>query len=238
MIKWFRGAILCGLLLPLHAQEQAPAFPKAFTGYAEFETTAGFKQVGWASIVTAGQGGGAYIISARNLLGPGGGFPNQVAAENVASFVRSVQIDSLAGGVHGYIVSGLPITAPDIDPLQSPIDDLAIFQLHNASAQGPEVPLATQIPGKGETVWFISKSANGSELSALAGTVVTDVSNGWLTVKLKSGALDKNASGTAVLNGTGELVGVYSQADAKDASMLELIPSVTIAKMLPPGKDN
>ncbi len=236
MSPLIRAAILCGLMLPLRAQDQPPVFPNAFTGYAEVETTAGFNKAGWASLVTAGQGGEVYIVSTRYLLGPGGGFRNQVAGENVTAFVRNIQIDSLAAGAHGYFVNAFAIPALDLDTLKTPLDDVAIYQVHTASAQEPTVPLATQLPAQGDTVWFISKAPKTTELAAEAATVISADSDGWLTVKLKSGVLDKNASGTPFLNSAGELVGIFSHADATDATKLDVISSLTLIKVLLPGK--
>jgi len=236
MVPWLRLALFCWLILPLHALDQPPVFPKAFTGLAEFETTAGFKQAGWASLTTAAPGGGAYIVSTRYLLGPGGGFAHQIAGENVASFVRSIQINSLAGEVHGYIVHALPVAAPDMAPLKTPLDDLTIYEVHGAATPEPVVPLATELPAKGDTVWFMAQAPGGTAISALAGVVTSNASTGWLTVKLKSGALDPKASGLAVLNSAGELVGVYSHEDGADATTLDVISALTIAQALPSGK--
>jgi hypothetical protein len=231
MLAWYRAAILCGIVLPLHAQSQPPDFPKAFAGHAQFETTAGFRENGWASLAATHSGSEAFILSVRHLLGPESGFPHQVSVAEAPSFVRNIKIDSFSGGTHSYIVGGLPIPSPDIDPLQSPISGLVVYRLHNGLPPNQNVVLAANAPAVGETVWLMTKVGETAVLKSMI--VVSNPPDTWLGVQLKTGTLDKDESGAPVLNNAGELVGIYSHRDAKNPSMLDLIPAAVILQILP-----
>ena len=71
-----------------------PACPQDVVGGPEFVTTSGRQGAGTASIVKNNSKN--YILSARHLLGPDGGFKVQTAAKDVPSFVHRIIFKSFS----------------------------------------------------------------------------------------------------------------------------------------------
>lgn len=232
MLIWRLLALLCALApLPLRAQTSPPSFPEGFTGRAQFETTGGFRERGWANLVAARPGAEPCILSVRRLLGPEGGFARQASVAEVPAFVRHIRLDSFSGETQSYFVAGVPIPSPEVDPAQSPIGDLSVFRIHNGGPRGRHVVLARDVPAVGETVWLLTRA--GNTLALRNATVVGNRRETWLSVQLSAEWLEQDMSGAPVLNAAGELVGVFSHRQSKDSSTLNLIPAAVIAQVLP-----
>lgn len=231
MKHWLFLALLCGVMLPLSARSEAPTFPKAFAGRAQFETTGGFKEGGWADLVSVRPGSEPFIVSVRRLLGPKGGFDRQTPVAEVISFVRHVKIDSFVGGTNSYLVEGVPVPTPEADPLKRPLADLTVYRVHNDAPLNRSVALAAQAPSVGEVVWLLIKDGDTAVLKS--GKVIATRGEDWLSLQLDVELAEKGMIGAPVLNGAGELVGLFSHRDRKDSATLNVIPAAVIAQVLP-----
>jgi hypothetical protein len=190
-----------------------PSYPAGFVGVPTFQTTQGDHAAGLASIIKPATGDYYYIISARQLLGPLGGFSAQVAAKDVPSVVQNIQLARLSGGSASYAVTPLAVPTKRLQADGGkPIDDLAIYRLPDTAAQAQAVPLATQAPAVGDIVWLIAR-LRGSPADQLGHRgQVTDVTP-WLMVQFdNNNIITSGAAGAPVLNATGEVVGIFSSS--------------------------
>jgi hypothetical protein len=230
MLSWCHAAILCALTLPAFAEDQPPSIPKNFAGHAEFETTVGFKHAGWGCLVTTKTGSSVFLLTVRRLLGPEGGFAKQIPAADMGAFVRNITIDSFSAGSNGYFVSSIPMPTAGANPSQTPADDLAAYVVRNGAGKGMTVSISDKTPAPGTVVWLMTRDPGANALAASAATVSGN-DGGWLTIQLKSGALESGSAGAPVLDVSGELVGIYSHK-AKSSAGLDLIPADLISQTL------
>ena len=212
-----------------------PTYPDDFVGNPEFNTTVGTESGGTASVVKLKDGTQSYIVSARHLLGPDGGFKTQAAAKDVPSFVQSIQIDSFSGGDQHYDVTGLLVPATRLKAAGgAPIDDMAIYQNHDSTAQSQAVVLTDQMAPVGARVWVVAHVRGGVPEGQIMqpGTVKWNAK--WLIIQFDDdGIMPAGASGAPALNAAGEVVGVYSNHINKDGHVLGfIIPSPLIVKII------
>lgn len=228
------------LALPLQAENAPglPVYPKGFVGGAEFNTKDGKQAAGRASVVTAGTGGKTYVVTARHLLGPMGGFKTQTAAADVPAFVRSIKIEPYSGGGRTYQVTGLLVPATEVDPFKAgnPFNDLSVFEIKGGVASDQSVALVTTLPKVGDPVWVAGKVREGvPEGEILHSAKVTYTKEGeWLVAQFDNDQIvTSGASGAPVLNADGKVVGVYSGHLKKGGHMLAyIVPSTTILSVI------
>jgi hypothetical protein len=189
----------------------APKFPDGFAGSATFQTTLGNGHTsGEASIIKAG-GDAVYIVSVRQLLGPLGGFAQDVAAKDVPHVVQHIQITPFSGAAVTYDVTGLLVRTKRLKADSgSPIDDLAIYRLTGAPPQSSAVALADLAPAVGDPVWVIAR-LRGEPPDQLAHRGVITANAKWLEMQFdNSNTITSGAAGAPVLNTAGQVVGVLS----------------------------
>lgn len=212
-----------------------PTYPADFVGNPELETTAGQKSAGTASIVKLKDGFQSYIVSARHLLGPAGGFDNQTAAADVPAFVQSIAIESFSGGRHRYNVTGLLVPTQRLQAYGGdPIDDMAIYSNHDSSPQDQAVALAETLPAVGDPVWLIAHVRGGvPEGQVLQSGKVTNTDR-WIAFQFDNDAIQPaGASGAPLLNARGEVLGVYSGHSVENGHIIGFaIPSPLIIKTI------
>ena len=234
-------ALLLALTLsgpvPLSAQDApaAPTYPHDFVGCPEFTTTAGKQSAGTASVIKLSDGFQSYIVSARHLLGPEGGFAKQADAKDVPTFVQSIKIQGFTGGSRSYSVDGLLVPATQLEPIGgTPIDDLAIYQLKDSSPQDQAAPLAAKPPAVGETVWVVAEVRGGVPQGEIMHSAKVLDGDGWLRLQFDNDKIITNgASGAPVLNAAGEVVGVYSGHSEKDGHKIAfVIPAALILSVI------
>jgi hypothetical protein len=188
-----------------------PKYPAAFTGAATFQTTQGEHSGGDASLIKLDSGDQAYLVSSRQLLGFLGGFQTQVAAKDVPAVVQQIQLAPFSSGTLTYDVTGLLVKTSRLKPAGGkPVDDVAIYRLHDSSPQAAAVALAGQAPAAGDVVWLIARLRN-SPPDQLAHRAQVLAVKDWLEVQFDDGSLiTAGALGAPVLNNDGQVVGVFS----------------------------
>jgi hypothetical protein len=212
-----------------------PTYPNDFVGGPEFNTTAGRQAAGTASVIKLKDGTQSYIVSARHLLGPDGGFKTQTAAKDVPAFVQSIRIESFSGGSQHYDVTGLLVPATKLKADGGgPIDDMAIYQNHDATPQNQAVTLADQAPAVGTPVWVVARVRGGVPEGQIMQSAKVTSNSEWIIIQFDNdGIITAGASGAPVLNAAGEVIGVYSGHSKKDGHMLGfIIPAPLIAKII------
>jgi hypothetical protein len=179
-----------------------------------------------------------YIVSARHLLGPEGGFAKQTPAEKVPEFVKSIDISSFSGGNRHYDVTGLLVPAKQLKPIGGPpVNDMAVYLNQDSSAQSQAVVLADQVPAVGEPVWVIARVRGGVPEGEIMHSAKVISNNGWLVIQFDNdNIITAGASGAPVLNAAGEVVGVYSAHSTTSAHKTGfIIPAPLIAAKTAPG---
>jgi hypothetical protein len=213
----------------------APTYPDDFVGGPEFVTTAGEQAAGTASVVKLKDGTQSYIVSARHLLGPEGGFKTQTAASDVPTFVKSIRIKSFAGGERDYDVTGLLVPTKRLKADGGePMDDMAVYQNNDSAAQSQAGVLTDKVPAVGEPVWCIARVRGGVPEGQIIQSGVVKSNEKWIVFQFDNDKIiTAGASGAPVLNAAGEVVGVYSGHSQRDGHMLGfVIPAPLIATVI------
>ena len=212
-----------------------PTYPDGFVGGPEFHTTIGDQAAGTASVVKLKGGTQSYIISARHLLGPDGGFKTQTAAADVPAFVQSIQIEAFSGGSQHYDVTGLLVTANRLQATGGdPINDVAVYQNHDTTPQNQAVVLSDQLPAIGAPVWVVARVRGGVPEGQIMQSGKVTGNSRWLIFQFDNdGIIPAGASGAPVLNAAGEVVGVYSGHNNEKGHVLGFaVPSPLIVKVI------
>ena len=211
-----------------------PNYPAAFTGAATFQTTQGSHSGGDASLVKLDTGDQAYLISTRQLLGFLGGFQTQVAAKDVPTVVQQIQLNPYSGGALNYDITGLLVRTSRLKPAGGkPIDDIAVYRLHDSSPQAAAVALADQPPAVGDIVWLIARLRNSPPDQLAHRAQVTGVKD-WIEMQFDDASLiTAGAQGAPILNTTGQVVGVFSYGLSGGGNLRGyVIPAAIIAKTI------
>jgi hypothetical protein len=211
-----------------------PKYPEAFTGAATFQTTQGNHSGGDAGLVKLDTGDQAYLISSRQLLGFLGGFQTQVAAKDVPTVVQQIQLTPYTGGALSYDITGLLVHTGRLKPAGGkPIDDIAIYRLHDTTAQAAAVALADQPPAVGDIVWLIARLRNSPPDQLAHRAQVTAVKD-WIEVQFDDdNIITSGALGAPVLDTTGNVVGVFSSSLSGGGHVRGyLIPAALIAQTI------
>jgi len=207
------------------------ACPQDVVGGPEFITTSGHQSAGTASIVKYNLH--IFILSARHLLGPLGGFKVQTASKDVPLFVHGIIFRSFAHSSHDYDVTPLLVPTKSDDPFTSdPLGDLALYQVKEMSVQGQPLTLGENLPAVGDRVWVAAHVRGGVPAGEVmhSAKVTWSKEGDWLWFQFDNdNIITAGASGAPVLNSAGEVVGVYSGHSKKDGHMLgDAVPSSMI----------
>ncbi len=211
-----------------------PNYPAAFTGAATFQTTQGNHNGGDASLVKLSASDQAYVVSSRQLLGFQGGFQTQVAAKDVPSVVQQVQLAPYSGNPLTYDVAGLLVHTSRLKPSGGkPLDDVAIYRLHDTAAQTTAVALADQPAAVGDVVWVIAR-LRGSPPDQVAHRAQVTAVTDWLQIQFDNDqTIYAGANGAPVLNNAGQVVGVFSYGIAGGGHIQGfLIPAAVLARTI------
>ena len=189
-----------------------PTYPDDFVGGSEVVTTDGTRAAGTASVVKLKGGTQSYILSARHLLGPEGGFKKETAAADVPAFVQSISIHAFSGGIKTYNLTGLLVPSKRLKPIGgAPIDDLAVYLNKDAAPQSQAVALAETVPAVGDPVWVIARVRGGVPEGQVVQSGRVTFNTKFLVFQFDNdNIVTAGASGAPVLNAAGEVVGVYS----------------------------
>ncbi|MEZ0299399.1 MAG: serine protease [Candidatus Methylacidiphilales bacterium] len=217
---------------------KAPIYSKNFVGTPQFFTTQGESSAGTASIVQGPDGKSTYIITARHLLGPSGGFKSEVAAADVPATVQSIVLTTFDGGTERkFNIKGIavPVTGPE----SSVASDLALFLLPNVSPPNYAATLAAKEPSVGDRVWVIARVRGGVPEGQVVHpgritAVETIGSARILEMQYDNNNIVANgASGSPVLNAAGEVVGICTGQGSEDGhKQAYIFGSKTIRKVI------
>jgi hypothetical protein len=209
-----------------------PKYPAGFVGVPTFQTTQGNHSAGVASLINSG--GSVYLVTTRELLGPLGGFPTQIAARDVPATVHNIQLASFSGGSPTYAVTGLEVRTGRLQADSGkPIDDLAIYSLPDKTAQAQAVALAPQAPAVGDVIWVIAR-LHGSPPDHIAHRCQVIDTKSWLLIEFDEDDIHTGGiSGAPVLNNAGELAGVLSSPVTEAGHIRAyVIPAALIAQTI------
>jgi len=221
---------------PAPAPTGPPTWPDDFVGGEEVEATTGTNAAGTASVVHLKGQTQSYIVSARHLLGPMGGFPTQTAAKDVPSVVKTITIDAFSGGHRHYDVTGLLVPANHLKADGGdPVDDMAVYLNHDNSPQDQALPLADHLPAENDPVWVIAHVRGGvPEGQVIQPGKFIELKDGWIIFQFDNDNIISNgASGAPVLDAQGEVIGVYSGHSTNDGHKFGwVIPATMIANII------
>jgi hypothetical protein len=210
----------------------APDFPRRFVGIPEFHTRRGTQSAGTAFLARRPNNPQVYILTVHHLLGPDGGFAELIPHDQVPSFVLGIRIDELFGQPTWHDVAGCNVPAGG-DP-DGPLADLAVFKTSGVADSQPAV-LAFALPAIGDSVWVIAHVRGGvPEGMFIHHATVTENAGQWLVCEFENPQIVTNgASGAPVINGGGQVVGIYrGHADENGRKYAFIIPSTLILKTL------
>jgi hypothetical protein len=194
------------------ADDKAPVTPpdwdKSLIGSPEFDTTAGTQSAGTACLARTKDADQVYILTARHLLGPNGGFQKETTLDEVPDFVKGIRLHGFGGGDHYYSTKGLLIASDPTDHTGL-WNDISIFPVQNAPDK--VLLLADKPPVVGNPVWIVAQVRGGvpeGEIMHLARITVVD--DKWINAIFDNDHIvTGGASGAPVLNAAGEVIGVY-----------------------------
>jgi hypothetical protein len=192
-----------------------PNYDQALIGGPEFDTTAGKQSAGTACLAKLKDSDQCYILTARHLLGPDGGFDKETTLDQVPDFVKGINFHSFDGAEHYYTTKGLLIKSDPADTTDL-WNDLSIFAISN----GPDQPLliADKPPAVGDPVWVVANVRGGvPEGEVMHRAVVSYVDDRFVNATFDNDHIQTaGASGAPVLNAACEVIGVYSGHYAVD----------------------
>ena len=192
-----------------------PDFDHSLVGGPEFHTTAGTQSAGTACLAKLKDLDLCFILTARHLLGPNGGFAKETQLNEVPDFVKGIDFNAFDGSDHNYATKGLLVQSDPADKTGL-WNDIAIFQV----TDGPDKPLliADKPPAVGDPVWIVAHVRGGvPEGEIMHRAVVSVVDPNFICAIFDNDHIvTAGASGAPVLNAAGEVVGVYSGHFNKD----------------------
>jgi hypothetical protein len=188
--------------------------PEGFVVRPTFVTTDGHRyDAGSAFVVDAG--GTQLLVSALHLLGPSGGMPAQLTADQVPAALQEIDLhDAWTGGE--LAPTGPALLVAGAHPMEKEgAGDLLLARLPIGFMSGRQIarhalPLASANPKVGDAVWGAVPVVDGPEKGArLHAATVVQADAHWLIFAYAEPGLKLTAtSGAPVLDAAGNVVGV------------------------------
>ncbi|HEY9760701.1 MAG TPA: hypothetical protein V6C97_36430 [Oculatellaceae cyanobacterium] len=167
------------------------------------------------------------LVMPLHLLGPGGGYPTYISPQDVPDVVQSVDVLGLGTqriletAKTGLLRTGVP-TEKSRGNLS---EDLMAFELPS-NCRLHLYPLVPNMVAVGSKVWILTKIERGNSDTPdrFSGTVIRAVSTG-LTIKMDSPLVALSSSGSPVVNGQNQLVGMMVGKQDVQRTLITAIPS-------------
>lgn len=216
----YRPSLLLLLTLlagsPAQAQQKKarpPRVPKGSILRPEFGLASSKKlRAGTAVVVTIDKKQPPVVLTAWHLFGPAGGMPDQIAAKDLSTAVRSLALRRALTGrkPRKPIRCGAPLHIPEsgalFGPPASKAGDVVAFKAPK-SARSMALPLAKKNPAAQDPLWLLGQA--GRSPKRLHRVTCQGVHEGALAYIYADGSLRLRAtSGAAIVNAKGEVVGI------------------------------
>lgn len=224
---------------------EPPSFPKTFVGSPTFETKEGKEDAGTISLVKIKGKSSLYLLTARHLFSPMGGFKRLITPDEFPKFIKSMSVRPFGPGVpRTYRGKAFPILADYRSEdfwrdSQNSLGDLAAFEVSGNFPASDAAPLAAEPTQEGQVVWVIAQVRFPSGKIAHRAKIITP---GWktpfLVAEFDNAQIETaGASGAPVLNEQGEVIGVYSgHSKSSTQTCALIIPSPLILQHLENNK--
>jgi hypothetical protein len=191
-------------------EAKTPTVPDGFILQPEFQTKKKTFAAGTAFVVKLEGFPRPIILSALHLIGPAGGYPEDVPADKLAQVIDKVTIvDQFTGKNRMWVSQGI-ITIPEAAPLGKASkagDIMAVWAPQNAALK--PAPLAPKTPAKGEAVWVAARAGGAPATQRLHRATVALEEEGKLYYFFDNPKFEATGtSGAPVLNIAGEVVGI------------------------------
>jgi hypothetical protein len=170
------------------------------------------------------------LIAPLHLLGPEGGYPVYIEAQDVPDQVLSVDVLDLkqegivATAGRGLLSKGLPVEKAQGDLS----GDMMAFEL-TSNSRLPLLPLAPSLVPVGTKVWVLTKNQPATTLEAdrFPGTVIRSFPSG-VTIQMDGTLTALASSGSPVVNAKNELVCMMVGKRDLQRTVVMGIPSTVI----------
>lgn len=205
-----------------------PVVPPGSLFRPDFFTTAGPVRAGTAFAARLRGSEYPLILSSLHLLGPAGGLPDDLPAEQVPQLWHGLDLSDCVSGqsIKRLAGEGLLISQAKPFPEVSPRGDVIAYQPSSVLNFRP-FPLADSMPRAGETVWLVSEVIGSQSLTHRA--TVRGIERGWLAYEFAEGSLELRAtSGAPVLNTAGQVVAINAGGRQGDGVTIGMGSPVTL----------
>jgi len=159
------------------------------------------------------------FVTAHHLFSEAGGFSREYSWKELQSLVSSVSVQSLGDENISYSTGkALPIKGAESVTNWSGKNDIAVFKLNTKPAKS--LKLASSKPKIGETVWLYGLVYNRSNDQLLHKAIVVEYDKNWISYQFyDSGLVLNGTSGAAILNASGEVVGINLSGGEQDGKL-------------------
>jgi hypothetical protein len=189
------------------------AAPEGAVFQPTFHTEPGTIEAGKAFVVRLEGCAHPLLITALRLLGPVGGLPSQLAADQLSDRVYDITLETIGRSKQSRALNALNITPADAlpccaDPNTHGVGDLAAFELPDTLA-ALALPLATQAPAIGESLFVLSPHGKVGALRMRHEVQLQAAVNGYLLFAFSEPGIELVMStGAPIINRDGQVVAV------------------------------
>lgn len=182
-----------------------------------FTTTEGDQKAGTAFVVEYNSK--HYVVTAHHLFSEAGGFSREYSWKELQSLVSTVSVQSLSNEKIKYLTGkAIPIKGAKSVSNWSGKNDIAVFKLNKTPVKS--LKLAATKPKVGESVWLYGLVYNRPGDQLLHKAIVVEYNKDWISYQLSDSDLILNGtSGAAILNNSGEVVGINLSSEAQGGKL-------------------
>lgn len=182
-----------------------------------FSSTEGEQKAGTAFVVEYNSK--YYAVTAHHLFSEAGGFSREYSWKELQSLVESVSIQNLSNEKIKYS-TGKAISIEGAKSVSnwSGKNDIAVFKLDKTPSKS--LKFSTNMPKIGEIVWLYGLVYNRPSDQLLHKAIVVEYDKNWISYQFSdSGLILNGTSGAAILNNSGEVVGINLSGGEQDGKL-------------------